>query len=189
MASTLGNEAGLPLLRFDMTKVYNQYVGQSESNMHEALKVIEQSSPLILWIEELGRLTVGKDSDADSGTTSRLLAIFLTWLQEHNKDVFVVATVNDIKNIPKEMIRKGRFSSVYTVEPPDEKEREEIWRIHLKRNGLPTDKASIFSKCVDVCTGAKIESVVVDALIETFTLKLHRDYAVEIIEKMTKKEK
>ena len=180
-AKCLGNEAKLPLIRFDLAKVYNQYVGQSETNLYKALRSMEQAAPAIVWVEELGRLTVGKDSAGDSGTTSRLLAILLTWLQEHDKDIFVVATVNDIENIPKELLRKGRFSDIIEVPMPDVSTRREIWEIHLTRNDIPIHSRPTLlwlAEQSEGMTGADIEARVIDTMIKAYNLGLEKQYLV-----------
>ncbi|MCF8012490.1 MAG: AAA family ATPase, partial [Clostridiales bacterium] len=167
---TLANEAGLPLIRLDLAKVYDQHVGESERNLRDALESVERVAPAILWIEELGRFVVGKNSHGDSGTTSRLLAILLTWLQEHDKDIFTVATVNDFQNLPKELIRKGRFSEVFGVSYPDFDSRHEIWRIHLEKRGiiLSNHALEVLARDSDAMTGAEIEAAVEETLIDCY---------------------
>jgi SpoVK/Ycf46/Vps4 family AAA+-type ATPase len=180
-AATLGNESDLPLVRLDLTKVYDQFVGVSESDLRAALESIERAAPAILWIEELGRLVVGKDSQGDSGTTSRLLAILLTWLQEHGRDIFTVATVNDLENIPRELIRKGRFSEIFTIDYPDHEARKEIWKIHMEKRGLALSYdhiLEILSEKTDGKTGAEIESIVEDTLIHCYSLGIKKEHIV-----------
>jgi SpoVK/Ycf46/Vps4 family AAA+-type ATPase len=180
-AATLGNESDLPLVRLDLTKVYDQFVGVSESDLRAALESIERAAPAILWIEELGRLVVGKDSQGDSGTTSRLLAILLTWLQEHGRDIFTVATVNDLENIPKELIRKGRFSEIFTVDYPDHEARKEIWKIHMEKRGLALSYdhiLEILAEKTEGKTGADIESIVEDTLIHCYSMGIKKEHIV-----------
>ena len=181
ISKALGNEAKLPLIRFDLARVYDQYVGQSEANLYNALRSIEQAAPAIVWVEELGRLTVGKDSQGDSGTTSRLLSILLTWLQEHDKDIFVVATVNDVQNIPEELLRKGRFSRIEEVPRPDREVRREVWEIHLRRNDIPIYSRYATEWLADNSqgmTGADIEANVIDTMIEAYNKGLAKEHTV-----------
>jgi SpoVK/Ycf46/Vps4 family AAA+-type ATPase len=124
---------------------------------------------------------VGKDSQGDSGTTSRLLAILLTWLQEHGRDIFTVATVNDLENIPRELIRKGRFSEIFTIDYPDHEARKEIWKIHMEKRGLALSYdhiLEILSEKTDGKTGAEIESIVEDTLIHCYSLGIKKEHIV-----------
>ena len=106
----------LPLLRFDVSKVFNMYVGNSESNMREAIKMAEAISPCVLWIDEIEKGFSGLGGSGDSGTTSRIFGTFLSWMQEKTKPVFVVATANNIDSLPSEMMRKGRFDEIFFID-------------------------------------------------------------------------
>lgn len=165
----LANESNLPLVQLDIGKVFNQHVGESEKNLRLALTSAERLSPCILWIDELSRFVVGKNSDGDSGTTSRIFATLLTWLQEHKEPVFVAATTNDFDIIPKELVRKGgRFSQVFHIDKPDFSARKEIWKIHLSNKGIPYDEDIIFKLSDKVMTGADIATEVEDILVENY---------------------
>ena len=68
------------------------------------------------------------------------LGAFLTWMQEKKKPVFVVATANEVRNLPPELLRKGRFDEIFFVDLPNPHERLEILDIHLKqRKRIPED--------------------------------------------------
>jgi SpoVK/Ycf46/Vps4 family AAA+-type ATPase len=156
-------------------------VGVSESDLRAALESIERVAPTILWVEELGRLVVGKDSQGDSGTTSRLLAILLTWLQEHGRDIFTVATVNELENIPEELIRKGRFSEIFTVDYPDYEARKEIWKIHMEKRGLALSYDHILEILAEKSqgmTGADIEAAVEDTLIMCYSQGIKKEHII-----------
>src|SRR6056297_2735711 len=161
-ASCLGNEAGLPLYRFDLTKIYDEYVGRSEHKIRQALKDIEKIAPAIIWIEEIGRLFSGQNIQSNIAH-HQVLALLLEWMQEHNKDIFIVATANGIENIPKEIMRPGRFSKVFYIDNPNQEDREELWQIHLKKNNI---EGNIENLVQEQLTGAEIQARIEDMVIE-----------------------
>jgi len=161
-ASCLGNEAGLPLYRFDLTKIYDEYVGRSEHKIRQALKDIEKIAPAIIWIEEIGRLFSGQNIQSNIAH-HQVLALLLEWMQEHNKDIFIVATANGIENIPKEIMRPGRFSKVFYIDNPNQEDREELWQIHLKKNNI---EGNIKNLAQEQLTGAEIQARIEDMVIE-----------------------
>ncbi len=167
VTKAMANEAGLPLFKLDLSTVYNQYAGVTDMQLREALVSIEQHAPCILWLDEFSRFIVGKESEGDSGLTSRVYAILLNWLQEREKFVFVSATVNDFYLLPPELIRKGRFSEVFGIGYPTLSDLCDIWAIHLKRKGINADMAFL-SEISENMTGADIENVVNDALINCY---------------------
>lgn len=123
-----------PLFRFDVGKMLGKYVGESEANMRQALHIAEASTPCVLWIDEIEKAFAGIGSNAGGGeVTTRLFGYFLTWMQEKDNSVYVVATANDISSIPPEFLRKGRFDEMFYVELPDLEERKRIFEIHLSK--------------------------------------------------------
>jgi len=153
----------VPLLRLDIGRLLGKYVGESEHNMRVALKTAESISPCILWIDEIEKAFAGINQDGGaSDITKRLFGQFLTWLQEKENTVFVVATANDITAFPPEFLRKGRFDEVFFIDFPNEEEREKIFKIHLEKRGKLNDKIDIkelAEKTIGYC-GADIEEVV-----------------------------
>jgi SpoVK/Ycf46/Vps4 family AAA+-type ATPase len=85
-----------PLLRLDMGAIFGSLVGQSEENIRKALKLAETVSPCILWIDEVEKGL--SDSAGDSGTSARVFGTLLSWMEEKEKPVFVVATANIVGN-------------------------------------------------------------------------------------------
>lgn len=152
-----------PLLRLDIGRLLGKYVGESEHNMRVALKTAESISPCILWIDEIEKAFSGIDqSGGASDITKRLFGHFLTWLQEKENTVFVVATANDISMFPPEFLRKGRFDEVFFVDFPNQEERERIFEIHLEKRGKNTEDFDTLklAKATDGYCGADIEEVV-----------------------------
>ncbi|MEU6536798.1 AAA family ATPase [Streptomyces sp. NPDC047000] len=123
----------LPLLRLDVGRIFAGLVGSSEANMREALSLAEAMSPSILWIDELEKGFARSAGGLDSGVGSRVFGTFLTWMQEHTAFVFVIATANDISQLPAEFLRKGRFDEIFFVDLPTRVERSRILRIHIGR--------------------------------------------------------
>lgn len=172
LAKAIANEWNLPMLKLDVGRIFGSLVGQSEENIRKAIKVAESVAPCVLWADELekGFAGVGGSGVSDSGTTARVFATFLTWMQDKTKPVFLIATANDVTALPPEMLRKGRFDEIFFVDLPDKAERESIFSIHLKKRNRDPLKFDV--KKLGVITkgfsGAEIEQVVVGALYSAF---------------------
>lgn len=171
-AKATASAFGLPLLKLDMGRVFGGIVGQSESNLRSVIQTAEAIAPCVLWIDEIEKGFSGSKSSGstDGGTSSRVFGTFLSWMQEKDKAVFIVATANDVSQLPPEFLRKGRFDEMFFVDLPDVKERAQIWEIVIRRHGRnPADFRSVnLSESCDQFTGAEIEAVFIDALHESF---------------------
>ncbi len=160
----------LPLLRLDIGSLLGKYVGESEHNMRRALAMAESISPCVLWIDELEKAFAGIGGQGTSEVTSRLLGYFLTWMQEKQGAVFVVATANDVSVIPPELLRKGRFDEVFYVGFPHISERKSILQIQLQDTWDQFDEAQqhqLALKCRDFA-GADIQNAVNEAREQAF---------------------
>jgi SpoVK/Ycf46/Vps4 family AAA+-type ATPase len=161
----------VPLLRLDMGRVYDGIYGAPEECLRKVIKTAEASSPCVLWIDEIeaGIANAGQKSLGGSG--SRILAAFLTWMQEKTSPVFIGATANSIELLPPEILRKGRFDELFYVELPNDEERAEIIRIHLSTRKVPLDKFDYpaLVKLTEGFNGAEIEQGVLGALFRAFT--------------------
>src|SRR5204863_9854555 len=129
------------LLRFDMGRMFGSLVGSSEENVRRAIAVAESIAPAVLWVDEIDKAFVGSQSSGftDGGTTARVFGTFLTWLSEKSAPVFVVATANDVSQLPPELLRNGRLDEIFYVDLPSEEEREAIFRIHLSKRHRNAD--------------------------------------------------
>lgn len=154
-----------PLLRLDMASLKQSLVGQSESNMRHALKLVDAIAPAVILVDEAEKSIAGHQSSGytDSGVTSGMLGILLTWLQEHTTPVFTVMTINDYAKLPPELTRAGRFDERFFVDLPIESERVEIARIHLIRLGCSEKFAPSIGHSTHGWTGAEIEQLVKSA--------------------------
>jgi len=184
----IAQDWGLPILLFDVAKVFAGLVGQSEQNISKVIEVAEAMSPCILFIDELEKAFAGVQSSGqtDSGVTSRVFGKFLTWLQEKQTFVFVAATCNSFKGLPPEFLRKGRFDNIFFVDLPSKEERSDIFKIHLaaknrKVNKFNIEKLSIKSENL---TGAEIEEIINSALFKAFAdnKDIDNDYLVREID-------
>ncbi|MCB0826279.1 MAG: AAA family ATPase [Armatimonadetes bacterium] len=171
VAKAVASAWNLPMLKLDVGRVFGSLVGQSEENMRRAIRIAESLAPCVLWIDELEKGFAGMSGGvSDSGTTARVFSTFLTWMQDKTKPVFLIATGNNVAQLPPELMRKGRFDEIFFVDLPDAKERKEIFDIHLKkRNRTPSKfKTGEMSKATIGFSGAEIEQVVIGALNQAF---------------------
>jgi ATP-dependent 26S proteasome regulatory subunit len=166
----------LPLLRFDMGRMFGSLVGSSEENVRRAIAVAESVAPAILWVDEIDKAFAGSQGSGatDGGTTARVFGTFLTWLSEKSAPVFVVATANDISQLPPELMRKGRLDEIFFVDLPSVEERRDIFRIHLARRGRDPERFDVESltACSENFSGAEIEQAVISALYDAFYAKV-----------------
>lgn len=163
----------LPLLRFDVGRMFGSLVGSSEENIRRAIQTAESVAPAILWVDEIDKAFAGSTSSggSDGGTAARVFGTFLTWLSDKVSPVFVIATANDITQLPPELLRKGRLDEIFFVDLPSERERTEIFRIHLekrRRNPAGFD-LELLAKHADGFSGAEIEQAVISGLFDAFS--------------------
>jgi hypothetical protein len=165
-ARVIARQWNLPLLKLDAGRIYDSLVGQSEKNFRTATALAEAMSPDVLWIDEIEKGFASTRGDADAGLSQRIFGAFLTWLQEKKREVFVVATANDLSKLPPELQRKGRFDEIFFVDLPTPPEREAIWKIHLRiRNQDPAGfEIAELAHASEGFTGAEIEQCVISAM-------------------------
>ena len=166
-AKIIAHEWQLPLLRLDFGRLFASLIGQSEQRVRKMIEIAEALSPCVLWVDEIDKAFAGAQSSGDSGTTSRVLSTFITWLSEKNSPVFVVATANNIEFIPPEILRKGRFDEMFFLTLPTREEREAIFNVHLQKfrpDSTANFKVPILSELSKDFSGAEIEQVVIEAM-------------------------
>ncbi|QSY98670.1 AAA family ATPase (plasmid) [Rhizobium bangladeshense] len=170
-AKAIASVLGLSMLKFDVGRVFQSLVGQSEARVREALKMVDAQSPCVLLIDEADKaFQVG--SGGDSGVGQRVLGAILTWMQETKSPVFTVVTANRVENLPSEFLRRGRLDEVFSVTTPNETERLEIIKIHLRKRKQDFNRVSGLEEAVASSAGyvsAELEAAVKDGLIEAFT--------------------
>jgi len=163
-AKTAANVFGVPLLRMDFGALYNKYHGETERNLRESLRTAEVMSPCVLWLDEIEKgLATGND---ESGTAHRVLGALLTWMAERKAQIFLVATANDVDELPPELVRKGRFDEIFFVDLPTAEARAEILTIHFAKRGLRPRDADLkeLASVTEGFAGAEIEQGIVSAL-------------------------
>jgi len=157
----------VPLLRLDFGALYNKFLGESERNVREVLKQAEAMAPCVLWIDEIEKgLASDGSGTADGGVSRRLLGTLLTWMSERESRVFLVATSNDVTQLPPELLRKGRFDEIFFLDLPDARAREAIIRIHLKHRQLDPAQfdVSTLARAGAGFSGAELEQALVSAM-------------------------
>jgi SpoVK/Ycf46/Vps4 family AAA+-type ATPase len=163
---------GVPLLRLDAGRLFGSLVGQSEGNLRAVLQTAEAIAPAVLWIDEIEKGFSGTKSSgaSDGGTSARVFGTFLNWMQEKLAPVFVVATANDVAQLPAELLRKGRFDELFFVDLPTAEERQVIWTLQITRRGRnPRDfDIAVLAKATDGFTGAEIETAFVESMYSAF---------------------
>jgi len=157
----------MPLLRLDMGAVFGSLVGQSEENIKTAIKLAETVSPCVLWIDEVEKGFAGAGGGGgDAGTAARVFGHFLSWMQDKTKPVYIVATANDVSQVPREFLRKGRFDEVFFLDLPNPQERRDILGVHLRKY-LQTSRGFDLDELVgktENYVGAEIEHAIKEAM-------------------------
>jgi hypothetical protein len=155
---------GAPLLRLDFAALTDKYHGETERKLRESLKTADVMAPCVLWIDEIEKGIAGRGGE--TGTTQRVLGTFLTWMAEKKAPVFVVATANDISELPPELVRKGRFDEIFFVDLPDLNVRASILAIHLtnRDQALKNFDLEKLAVTMEGFSGAEIEQAVVSGL-------------------------
>ncbi|MBN1764764.1 MAG: AAA family ATPase [Sedimentisphaerales bacterium] len=167
-----------PLLRMDTGALYDRYIGESERRLRMSLRQAEMMAPVVLWIDEIEKAFASAASrNIDGGLSQRMFGTLLTWMQEHQESVFLVATANDIEALPPELLRKGRFDEIFFVDLPKLETRKEIVAIHLqKRKRNPNDfDLDAIARQADGFSGAEIEQAIVSGLHEAFSRNIELD--------------
>ena len=191
-AKCLSREWGLPLIRFDLGKVFGALVGQSEERMRMILAQLESLAPAAVWIDEIDKGMAGADSsgDMDSGVTKRVFGQLLTWMEERPKDklIYIIATANEATSLPAALLR--RFDELFWLDLPTTSDRYEILRIQLAKNNQMSDTINKeLGQVVSLTTGfsgAEIERVVHSAMFKAFNEDAERITLDHLIDSASK---
>ena len=163
-AKAVAGTWNVPLLRLDFGAVYDKFIGETEKNLRDSLKNAQVLAPCVLWLDEIEKGVATGGNDA--GTSRRVLGSLLTWMAEKKESVFLVATANDVTELPPELLRKGRFDEIFFVDLPTTQAREDIFRIHLEKRDVEIRNINIsqLSELTEGFSGAEIETAIVSAL-------------------------
>jgi ATP-dependent 26S proteasome regulatory subunit len=171
-AKAVGSLWQMPLLRLDVGKIFAGLVGSSEENIRTVIRTSEAIAPAVLWIDEIekGFSGTGSSNQSDGGTTSRVFGSFITWLQEKKSPVFVIATANDVSQLPPELLRKGRFDEIFFCDLPSAAERKQIFDIHIRKKKRDPSAFNLDKMVASTpeWSGAEIEQAVIAALYDAF---------------------
>jgi hypothetical protein len=136
----LGNETGRPVLTLDIGALMGGLVGDTERNVRQALKIADAMSPCILFVDELEKGLSGVGGSGDSGVSTRLFGTLLTWLADHQTDVFFIGTANDISRLPPEFTRAERLDALFFVDLPGSSERRLIWDMYRRQYDIAVNQ-------------------------------------------------
>jgi hypothetical protein len=175
-ARAVAGEWKIPLVKFDTAAIYDKYIGETEKRIQKVFRVAEGLAPCVLWIDELEKVFAGSGPDsasADAGVSSRLLASFLSWMQDRKAPVFVAATCNNVTVLPPELIRKGRFDELFFVDLPNQTERKQVFAIQLRKRKrdpkeFDLDRVAAAAKGY---SGAEIDAAVQTAMYAAYSEK------------------
>jgi SpoVK/Ycf46/Vps4 family AAA+-type ATPase len=159
----------LPLLRLDIGRLMGGLVGESEAKTREMIRIAEAMAPCVLFVDELDKGFAGLGSGfvGDSGTSARVFGTILTWMEEKTAPVFIAATANSVETLPPEVLRKGRFDEIFFIDLPSERERREIFEVHLSRvrpNRIREYDLDLLAFQSEGFSGAEIEQSVFEAM-------------------------
>lgn len=174
-AQIIARKLQQPLIRFDIGAVFNSLVGESERRTRETIRVADAMGGCVLLIDEADKVLGGaSESTGDSGVTRRIFGQLLTWLAEKKSKTFVVLTMNRVTGMPPELLRRGRFDEIFFVDTPDERERKQIFEIHMRKRGVDPAafNAKEWEKIIDNSesfVGAEIEQSIVAARFSAYS--------------------
>jgi ATP-dependent 26S proteasome regulatory subunit len=170
----IANYWKLPLLRLDMGRIYDGLAGPPEEAMRRAIKTAEAVAPCVLWIDEIEAGIANQRQKAGGGPEARVLALFLTWMQEKTAPVFVGATANEVEVLPPEILRKGRFDELFYMGLPLREERKQILSIHMRKRKVDPARFDMdyLAKSTEGLNGAEIEQGVISAIFEAASNKV-----------------
>ena len=188
-AKTIAHEWRLPLLRLDTGRLFGGIVGESESRVRQMIQISEAIAPCVLWIDEIDKAfgNISAGADGDSGTSRRVFGSLITWMQEKTSPVFIVATANNVRILPAELLRKGRFDEIFFLNLPTEQERQDIFKVHLqplRPSRLREFDLPLLARQAKDFSGAEIEQVIIDAMHRAFGTLVNgqrRDFTTEDI--------
>lgn len=162
---------GCPLLRGDLNATAGKFVGDSEKTIRRLFQTVDAVGRCVLWLDEVEKMFNAGPAGADGGVSADRLGAFLSWMQEKRSEVFVLATANDVRSLPPEMLRKGRFDDIWFIDLPTQRERVEVVNaamVQYGRDPSTVDAATVASACAGF-VGAEIASLVPSAMLVAFS--------------------
>jgi len=165
-AKAVASDWQMPLLRLDPGVLYQKFIGESESQLRQALAQAEAMAPVVLWVDEIEKAFASASAgSADGGLSKRMFGTLLSWMQDHRHPIFIIATANDVSSLPPELMRKGRFDEIFFVDLPSPEVRKEIFEIHLRKRGMKPEQFDLQAlvSTSEGFSGSEIEQAIVSA--------------------------
>ncbi len=181
VAKATSSKMKVPLIKFDIGKVFGKFVGESEGRIRSALQMIESMAPCILLLDEIDKAFAGMaggGGGGDGGISQRVFGSFLSWMQDRDNEkypVFIVMTANNVTGLPPELMRRGRLDEIFAVTFPSTSERVEILDIHLRKRGhTKVSKAELLkvAEKTEKYVGAELEGIVENSLLEAYNANM-----------------
>jgi ATP-dependent 26S proteasome regulatory subunit len=191
ISKAIANELGFPLFQLDIGKLFSKWVGETEQNFAEMIKTVESIGRCVLQLDEVEKYlnTSAVSGAGDSGTGSRSFGSVLTWLSDRDSPAFIIATSNNHLILPVELIRKGRFDEWFWIDLPEQKEREDIFNVVIRKFKRDPEKFDIsaLATAADKFTGVEIDNVFKDAMFRAFNegKEVNEDHVIKEIELVT----
>jgi len=134
----LGNEVGRPTLILDIGALMGSLVGMTEERTRQALRIADAMAPCLVFIDEVekGLSGVQASGQTDSGVSARMFGTLLSYLNDHESDVYFVCSANDVSKLPPEFTRAERFDAIFFLDLPGSREKELIWQLYLEKYAL-----------------------------------------------------
>ena len=170
-AKAVAADWNMPLLKLDPGVLYQKFIGESESQLRQALRQAEAMAPVVLWVDEIEKAFASASANsADGGLSQRMFGTLLSWMQEHRHPIFLIATANNIEALPPELMRKGRFDEIFFVDLPNTENRQGILKIHLERRQRQPDDfdLDLLAEASDGFSGAELEQAIMSSLYRAF---------------------
>lgn len=151
-------------------ELMSKWVGESEKAIREIFRKAKQSSPCIIFFDELDAVAQKRGSDlGGSGVSERMISQMLTELDglEILNGVVVIGATNRVDIIDDALLRPGRFDKVIEIPIPDVDSRKQIIQIHIQKKPLDEQSLSIekILKLTEGFTGAEVEGLINSASI------------------------
>ncbi|XP_002434443.4 nuclear valosin-containing protein-like [Ixodes scapularis] len=177
LAKAIANESGINFISVKGPELLNMYVGESERAVRQCFQRARNSSPCVIFFDELDALCPRRSDSADGGSASRVVNQLLTEMDglEPRKQVFVLGATNRPDIIDPAMLRPGRLDEVLYVGLPSPDERVEILKTLTRNGSRPPLNASVSleelgkdSRC-DGFSGADLAALVRQAAVIALT--------------------
>lgn len=165
LAKAVAGEANVPFFSISGSDFVEMFVGVGASRVRDLFRQAKEKAPCIVFIDEIdavGRArgkNVGFSSNDERENTLNQLLTEMDGF-DTNSGVIVLAATNRADILDKALLRAGRFDRQIHVELPELKEREEIFKVHIKDLKLSTDfDVDFMAKHTPGFSGADIANV------------------------------